>query len=86
MSKCIKVNELSKYFKFILLAALFKYFRDCILGYNFNKSFEDFSLIKFLYYCIDTDISTNILNSKLVEYFFNYIGTLFFSFFLEFMN
>ena len=83
MSKCIKVNELSKYFKFILLAALFKYFRDCILGYNFNKSFEDFSLIKFLYYCIDTDISTNILNSKLVEYFFNYIGTLFFSFFFR---
>ena len=83
MSKYIKFNKLNKYFKFILLIAFFRFFNDCVLGYNYNNSFEDISLIKFIYSCLGININNNILNSMMVELFFNYIGTLIFSFLIR---
>ena len=83
MSNYIKFNKLNKYFKFILLTAFFRYFNCCILGYNFNQSFKDVSLFRFLYERLDIEINNNVLHSLIIKFFFNYIGTLFFSFFLR---
>ena len=76
----MKCHKLNKYFKFILLTSIFRYFNVCLLGYNFNESFVEISFFKFLYECFGMDIKTNLSNFRMIEFFFNYIGTLFFSF------
>ena len=83
MSKYIKFNKLNKYFIFIILTSFFRFAKDCLLGYNFNESFESISFIEFLYSRFDINTNNNLLNARLIEYFFNYIGTLFFSFFIR---
>ena len=80
MPNYIKCHKLNKSFEFILLTSIFRYFNVCLLGYNFNESFVEISFFKFLYECFSLDIKTNLSNFRMIEFFFNYIGTLFFSF------
>ena len=80
MKCCIKCHKFNKYFKFILLTSLLRYFNVCFLGYNFNHSFIDVSLPSFLYFCFKKEIvNTEISNFRMIEFFFNYIGTFVFS-------
>ena len=84
MKCCIIFHKFNKYFKFILLTSLFRYFNVCFLGYNFNRSFLDVSLPNFLKFCFGYEVvNPGISNFRMIEFFFNYIGTLFFSFFLR---
>ena len=80
MKSCIKFHKFNKYFKYILLTALFRYFNVCFLGYNFNKSFLDVSLPNFINYYFPDLIEYDLGNYRMIEFFFNYVGTLFFSF------
>ena len=79
MSKYIKFHKFNKYFKFILLTSIFRYLNVSLLGYNFNESFIDFSFLNFLHYCFNNKPNVDISKFKMVEFFFNYIGTLIFA-------
>ena len=84
--KCfIKFHKFNKYFKFILLTSLFRYFNVCFLGYNFNNAFIDVSLPSLLNFCFKKEIiNTEISNFRMIEFFFNYIGTFVFSLIFRF--
>ena len=75
MKSCIKFHKFNKYFKYILLTALFRYFNVCFLGYNFNKSFLDVSLPNFINYYFPDLIEYDLGNYRMIEFFFNYVGT-----------
>ena len=79
MSKYIKFHKFNKYFKFILLTSIFRYLNVSLLGYNFNESFIDFSFLNFLHYCFNNKPNVDLSKFKMVEFFFNYIGTLIFA-------
>ena len=81
MTEYIKFNKFNKYFKYVLLSILFYYLNDCLLGYNHNDSFEDVSLIKFLYYCFKRPYSNNLSNYKITDFLLNYFGVFLFSIF-----
>ena len=81
MAKYIKCHKLNKYFKFIILTSFFRVLNDFILGYNYNQSFKPASLLNYLNLFPNFKIKPNISYSRIIEFFFNYIGTLFFSFF-----
>ena len=81
MAKYIKCHKLNKYFKFIILTSFFRVLNDFILGYNYNQSFKPASLLNILNLFPNIKIKPNISYSRIIEFFFNYIGTLFFSFF-----
>lgn len=74
MAKYIKFNKFNKYFKYVIYVTLFNYFNLCLLGYNYNNSFEEVSLIKFLYYCFKKEYNNNLSNYKITECLLNYFG------------
>ena len=84
MARYIKFNKLNKYFKFILLTSIFRFLNVCLLGYNYNESFEEVSFFNFLYDRFWLDVKTKIHTFRMIEFFFNYIGTLLFSFLSRF--
>ena len=79
MSNCIKFHKFNRYFKFILLTTLFRFLNICLLEYNHSKTFEDVSIYKLLYRIFNLEIKTYLADFRIVEFFFNYIGTLIFS-------
>ena len=81
MSSCIRFNKFNKYFKYILLTTLFRYFNICLLGYNHNGTFEKVSLINFLYDLFNTHSKIDLSNFRMTELLFNFIGISIFSFF-----
>ena len=81
MSSCIRFNKFNKYFKYILLTTLFRYFNICLLGYNHNGAFEKVSLVNFLYDLFNTHSKIDLSNFRMTELLFNFIGISFFSFF-----
>ena len=77
----IKCHKFNKYFIFILLTSFFRYFNSCILSYNFNNYFSDVSFVNFLDGRFGINRQFNLSNFRIVEFFFKYFATLFFSFF-----
>ena len=87
MTKCIEFNKMNKYFIFILLTAVFKYLNNIILGYNFNDSFEEINLYNSLNKSFNRENKDRNIyplpHSRMIEFFFNYIGVFIFSLLLR---
>ena len=81
MPRYIKCNEFNKNFKFILLATFFRFFNECLIGFNHNDSFEKVSLNKFLYDKLDNKSEFEINNYKITRLFLNFVGIFIFSLF-----
>ena len=81
MTKYIKCNQFNKNFKYILIATFFKFFNECLLGFNHNDSFEKVSLNKFLYDKLDNKKEFELSNYKLTRLFLNFVGIFIFSLF-----
>ena len=81
MPKYIKFHKLNKYFKFILLTSIFRLLNDYVLGCNYNQSFKNLSFLETLNFFTKIKIKPNLSYSRIIEFFFNYIGSLFLSFF-----
>ena len=81
MPRYIKCNEFNKNFKFILIATFFRFFNECLIGFNHNDSFEKVSLNKFLYDKLDNKSEFEINNFKITRLFLNFVGIFVFSLF-----
>ena len=79
MAKYIQFNCFNIYFKYILLAIIFRYLNTCLLGHNHNDSFEEVNLNKFIYKSFDHQIKIDLANFRMIEFFFKYAGIFIFS-------
>ena len=48
MGKCISCGKINNYFKYILLSIFFIILNNSIYGFNYNDSFEEVNIFKFI--------------------------------------